>query len=114
MGFLSRWLVEFFLWFGTAGKAPRPDKGLSYPVAEHGVTYYVSASEFLLHNLIFGFWIMFAVGLLIMPARRDADRKRRLYDPGGIYARWRWIGAVTCGLFMLASRLFAAMVVGPA
>lgn len=105
-GFMTRGLVEFCLWFGTAYTYARPKLGYTYPVVEHGVTYFVSSAEALLHNLIMPFWLMFAIGLLTLPRRPGADRKGRLNDPKGLLARSAWAGAAITLLFMAAVHVF--------
>lgn len=69
-GFLGRGLTEITLWLGTAQTSPRPRDGLSYPVVEHGKTYYVSAAGAFLHNIIFVFWLSFALDIHIVSGHK--------------------------------------------
>ena len=114
-GFLSRWLTEFTLWFGTARTIPRPQLGFVYPVSEHGTRYYVSAAEILLHSGILVFWLLFIAGLIIRPKRSDPERNFKIapFDPYRLHTKWAWIGsgvmlALVAARYPLAEALMMA------
>ena len=107
-GFLARSLVEITAWFGTAAQYPRPERGLVYPVAAHGI-YFVSAGEVILHAGIFVYWLIFVIGVLFRSIKPDSklDYANLPFEPNKVYGSWLRIGAVAMIFYILAIHLLA-------